>query len=263
MKKSKCLTLAAVVANFVLSSQGQNYEYQVTAPISGEFQQGAADPGMQYQGVGYNFFYDTLSETVYYNPTANTVDQVGTVTLSSTSFIGTFEDDKTTSGGVVIPAVVSVDYTLNNGNNTIYFNSGVQSVGVNPAMTWSLPFTESITVTTGGQTYNDILSGTISEDNTITSVSQFSPASIEISQGYESLNQPIFDPDLSDTVNAADGWSATLVDAVGDGSLNETYYVSPVTAYATPEPGTLALFSVGAFGLKLLLRRCPQRMASV
>jgi hypothetical protein len=255
MKKAKFLILATIFMSLVLCSQGQDYEYQFTAPISGSFQQGAADPSLNWQGVGYLFSFGTLSETAYYNPTANTLQQIGSFTLASTGFSGSFEDDKVIAGGSLIPATVSVVYTLNNGNSTVYFNSGVQSVGANPALNWSIPFTELITVTTGGQNYTDLLSGSIPEANTLTSVSQFTPASLSISQGYGQPSEEIRDPSLADQLTAADGWSGIIYDAIGDGSLSETYEVGPVTAYAVPEPGTLMMFSLGAIGFAFILRR--------
>jgi hypothetical protein len=247
--------LAAIFVGGALSCPGQDYEYQFTAPITGSFQQGACDPSMGFKGTGYLFYFGTLSETVYYNPTANTLQQIGSFTLTSTSFSGTFEDDKTGQNSTTaIPATVSVDYLLNGGNNTVSFNSGVQPVSANPALNWSILFTEAITVTTGGESYSDVLSGSIPEASTITSISQFSPGSIVISQGYPG-NMNIYNPSLQDTVSAADGWSSTIVDGIGDASLPENYQVGPVTAYAVPEPGSLTMFSLGAFGLMFFFRR--------
>jgi hypothetical protein len=256
MKKAQGLTIVAIFASLVLSSQGQDYEYQFTAPIIGGFQQGAADPNLEWRGIGYGFSFGTLSETAYYNPTANTLDQIGSFTLSATEFSGSFQDNQEIPHSTtVVPATVSVVYILNGGNNTVSFNSGFLPVGENPAMNWSIPFTESITVTTGGQNYTDVLSGSIPEANTITSISQFSPESIVISQGYSSVSQNIFNPALRDQVIATDGWSENIYDAIGDGYLGETYNVSPVTASAVPEPGALILFPVGAIGLIFILGR--------
>jgi hypothetical protein len=255
MKKSTFLILAAIFMCFAWSSSGQDYEYQFTAPITGQFQQGAADPRNSWQGIGQLFDFGTLTETLYYNPTANTLQQMGSFTLSATTFSGSFEDNKITSGGSLVPATVLVTYTLNNGNSTVSFNSGVLLVGADPAMNWSIPFTEAITVMTGGQSYDSVLSGNISEANTITSISEFTPGSVVISQGIPDSSVNIYDPNLVDTVNAADGWSANIYDAAGDGYLGESYYVNPVTAYAVPEPGTLIMFSAGAFGLMLIFRR--------
>jgi hypothetical protein len=129
-------------------------------------------------------------------------------------------------------------------------------VGANPAMNWSIPFTEAITVTTGGQNYSDLLSGSIPELNTITSISQFTPESIVISQGYyPNVYANIFDSSLQDMVSASDGWSERIFDGIGDGYLGESYYVSPVTANAVPEPGSLTMFSLGGFGLMFVFRR--------
>lgn len=253
MKNSRFLMLAATFVGCALSCPGQGYEYQFTAPITGSFQQGACDPSMGFKGTGYSFYFGTLLETVYYNPTANTLQQIGSFTLTSTSFSGAFEDDKTGQNSA-IPATVSVDYLLNGGNNTVSFNSGVQPISANPALNWSIPFTEAITVTTGGESYSDLLSGSIPEANTITSISQFSPGSIVISQGHPgSMN--IYDPSLQYTVSAADGWSSTIVDGIGDASLPENYQLGPVTAYAVPEPGGLAMFLPGVFGLMFFFWR--------
>jgi hypothetical protein len=253
MNKSKFLALATIFINITLSSPGQDYEYQFTAPITGQFQQGAWD--LSYgQGIGQLFYFGTLTETVYYNPTANTLDQIGSFTLSATEFSGSFQDNKVISGSV-IPATVSVVYILNGGNSTVSFNSGFLSVGANPAMDWSIPFTESITVTTGGQNYSDILSGSIPEGNTITSISQFTPESIVLSQGYNSDYAQIFDSSDVDIVSASDGWFGDIFDGVDDGSLIETYNVGPVTANAVPEPGSWTMFSLGGFGLMIAFRR--------
>lgn len=224
----------AAFMNVALASFGQDYDYQLTAPIDGWFQQGAADPGLNWEGIGQIFYFGTVSETAYYDPSANTLQQVGSFTLSSTSFSGSFEDDKVVSG-TLVPATVAVDYTLNGGNNTVNFDSGIQTVGVNPAFTWAIPFTESITVTTGGQNYDALISGVVQGGNTMTSVSQFTPSSIIISQGYQNLYEEIGSQYYS-PINASDGWSADIYDGIGDGSLNESYYVAPTLATAIPEP---------------------------
>ena len=256
MKITSILKLVSTgLMSLALPSMGQDYEYQFSAPINGWFQQGAADPGLDYQGIGQIFNFGTLSETVYYNPTANTIQQVGSFSISPTDFSGSFQDNKSV-GGNLIPATVAVNYVLNNGNSIVSFNSGVQPVGVNPAMNWSIPFSESITVTTGGQTYQSLMSGYIPEANTITSVSQFSPSSIVISQGYQNSSEEIgsqYDCDIS----ASDGWSAEIVDGIGDGSLSEYYYVSPVTATAVPEPGVDWL---AGFASVLTILRCQRRV---
>lgn len=256
MKTSPVIKLlSAGLMSLALPSMGQDYEYQFSAPINGWFQQGAADPALGYQGIGQIFDFGMLSETVYYNPTSNTIQQVGSFSISSTDFSGSFQDNQNV-GGSLVPATVMVNYVLNNGNNIVSFNSGVLPVGANPAMDWTIPFSESITVITGGQTYQGLISGYIPEANTITSVSQFSPGSISISQGYQNFSEDIGSQYNCD-ISASDGWSAEIVDGIGDGSLNEYYYVSPVTATAVPEPGAGWL---AGFAAALTILRCQSRV---
>jgi hypothetical protein len=266
MKKYISILTATGFVSLALSGQAQTYAYQFTAPINGYFQQGAADPSggagnhpRPWGGVSDIIDFGTLSETVNYNPSAGTLDQVGSFTLSSTGFSGSFEDDKYINGSLV-SGVVSVAYTLNNGSDTVSFDSGIQPVGENPTLDWSIPFSETITLTTGGQEYVDTISGDIPEANDITSVSQFTPGSIVISQGYQNLSKNIGDQ-YSAAFNTLNGWSGTIIDGIGDASLPDYYCVAPTTALAVPEleslpePDSLMIFVLGALGLKYLLSR--------
>jgi hypothetical protein len=258
MKNSRFLMLAATFMGCVLSCPGQDYEYQFTAPIIGYFEQSACDANT-LNGTQTDFQFGTLSETVFYNPTANTVQQIGSFTLNATSFSGSFGDPEPYPNG--IPAIVSLVYTLNGGDNTVSFNSGVESLngnGVNgppsTALNWSIPFTEAITVTTGGESYSALMSGSVPDAFGTTSISQFTPESIVISQ----ISDPdwnIFGAGPTVAISASDGWSSTIIGSGGDdGFAPETWQVDPVTAYAVPEPGSLTIFFVGGFGLMLALR---------
>ena len=252
------VVLTAIVFQFQCRCRAQTYVYQFSAPINGWFEQGAADPiggaGLRpWGGIGNIFDFGTMSETVYYNPAANTLQQIGYFTLDSTGFSGSFEDDKYVDGNLV-PGVVSVSYTLNNGNNTVSFGSGAQPVGANPTLNWSIPFSETISLATGGQDYVDTISGTIPEANDITCISQFSPNSIVISQGWENHTMNIGSQYYAN-FDASDGWTGTIYDGIGDGTLPYYYSLAPVTALAVPEPACLMIFTIGALGLKILARR--------
>lgn len=247
-----------MVFKFPSSGRAQAYDYQFTAPINGWFQQGAADPlgGVnlrQWGGIGNIFDFGTLSEMVYYNPAANTLQQSGYLTLGSSGFSGSFEDDKFVNGSLV-RGVISVSYTLNNGNDTVFFDSGVESIGADPTLDWSIPFSETITLTTGGKSYADTISGTIPEANDITSVSQFTPNSIVISQGYKNLSMNIGDRYFANFA-ASDGWSGSIYDGIGDSTLPYYYSTSQITAVAAPEPDSLVIFALGALGLKIVSGR--------
>jgi hypothetical protein len=260
------LQIVVVVSAIVFQFQcrAQISIYQFSAPINGWFQQGAADPsgganGLHFWGgVGDIFNYGALSETLYYNSSSDTLQQVGSFTLGSTSFSGSFEDDKYVNGSLV-HGMVSVSYTLNNGNNTVSFNSGTQPIGSNLTLDWSIPFSETITLTTGGQNYSDTITGAIPEANDMTRVSQFSANSIVISQGYQNLSMNIGEQYFAN-FNATDGWSGTIADGFGDQELDDYYYLAPITAYATPvyatpEPDNLIIFALGTLGLGVFLRR--------
>lgn len=248
------VVLSAIAFQFQLSGRTQTYDYQFSAPINGWFQQGVADPNDNWRGVGYIFDFGTLSESVYYDPSAGTLQQIGSFTLGSTEFSGSFEDDKYVNGNLV-PGLISVSYTLNNGDNTVSFNSGPQQIGANPTLNWSIPFSETITLATGGQNYVDTISGTIPEANDMTSVSQFNPGSIVISQGYQNSSMNIGGKYYTD-FDASDGWSGSIFDGIGDGSLPYYYSVAPITADAAPEPGSLMIFGLGALvGVKFLASR--------
>ena len=226
--------LCSIVACITLSSLAQDYVYQLTTSIDGWFQQGASDPALNWQGVGQIFDFGSLSETVYYNPTADTIRQVGSFTLATTTFSGSFQDNKVVQGVGLVAGVLSVNYTLNDGNSAVYFDSWTQPVGANAAMNWSIPFSETYSLMTGGLVYNGSVSGVIPEANTQTSISQFTPGSIVISQGNSVARE--IGSLATWSANAADGWSGVIYDSIGDNSSSENYYVPPVIAYAVPEP---------------------------
>ncbi len=256
--------------SLALSSLGQAQVYQFTAPIDGFQEVGASDLGNlgggAFPGVGFYLDFGTLSETVYYDPTANTLRQVGSFTIATTAKNLSFDETYSVSGNPV-PASVSVDYTFNGGNNIISFDTGIQPLNADPTtptgastnpsgfLNWAILYTASCTFTTGGQDYYGSFSGTFdfSSGTAIsTYVSQLTSSSLVIEQDQDTY---FGSPHPAASISAANGLTAIIANYVSDGVLYHQYSVTPTTATAVPEPSTLMILSLAAFGLKSIVPR--------
>jgi hypothetical protein len=282
MKIQKAVRIAVVcLVGIGIPLIGQCQTYTLSTPISGSLTMSAEDLNTGNSG-GVYFNFSTLSETVYINPVAATIEQWGTIngTLSAPNFsfqdvqqFGTFPSPITSVTGAVTVALAPPlgGISFDTGPQPISLGSGAYSFSGNLPMTLGGMFSGSYSVVTGGQTYNGLFSYQLNENeltiyyppNTFDTVSTAGyPNSIALS-GLSQTGPGGFSasPNPVSTVTAADGLQVELhvgaFSTSGSSEVELFNWASPGTITATelvPEPTTLSLLAFGMCGIIVLLR---------
>lgn len=240
-----------------LSSLSQAQVYQFTAPIDGFQSAGIFENGRSPSqfGAGGILTFGTLTETIFYDPVAHTMREVGSFTISPTSLYAGRSDDRVNTSGILIPAYMSVAYTFNGGNNTVSFDTGVKNLqdrgngqfSSGGPLNWVIPYSAYWTLTTGSQDYYGWFSGSYHlEGLKDTKISQITPDSLVIQQGNNRHTD--YDHPSQNYSITANGINYIISNEHFDNTTCQEYYVAPVTAFAVPEPGSLMLFTLGVFG---------------
>lgn len=195
--------------------------------------------------------FGSINGVVIYNPSASTVQMQGNVALNYSPNL-TFTDPHSNNGNTT-PASVSINYSIGNVNNGVLsFDTGPVNIG--DAMAVPIPVSGTYALSTGGQIYNGAFSYTLMLNTTfqIQSVNESSMTFTMddlLNHGGGHWRNPLAD------VNAQNGLEMALfAEDHSDGNSYYGWQLNNVTAIA-PEPGTLALLSIGGVGLILAARR--------
>ncbi len=234
---------------FVDAAAGQSYTF--TTPVSGgsevDLSFGAGSSGGMVTSFG------TLNETLYYDPLAQTLRQVGSVSLAPSN--GSFPIQWFAWPGPPASAPTgTASLVIGDGTGRLAFDTGIQPISPGSDQyywTLTLPVSGACTVVNGGQTN----SGSVD-------------FSFELGLGTEILSQTSSNLIVSEFVPGGAGGTygghgATEVANIGgialfDGSGDNTYQYSwnigSVSAVPAPEPGSLALLGLGAAMAAILVK---------
>jgi hypothetical protein len=204
------------------TGHAQTHEYYYSGPISGFISAGLTPSGLGQGGIAAAF--GTITETLFYNPTANTLQEEGSVTFNSRSegsfFISPQIDFPPEDVGLATVTVgnnggFQFDTTFRGASGEILVpvsGSGIYQ-GQEFSASWDLDFPMTI----------HILAAT--------------SASLTFSQNEQDFLEP----------------GSPVVDGLAtgndDGTFGEQWIQSSVVATAVPEPGSLALLGLGLSAL--------------
>jgi len=234
------MAIAAILGMGPATGNCQIQTYSYSGPVTGY-----AEVDLSPYGVGSGGFvtaFGTLTETLYYDPAAETLEQVGSVTVNKPSgFINIF------SSPYFPREFGSATLTIGNGGGISFDNtfSGVVSGGGASSVD------NLLVPVSGSGTYNgQAFAGNWSIDIPLTAqVSAASPTSLTFSesawQGAQQGQQVIPGTDLKD--------------AASDGTYYYSWQLSSIQAAAlpasVPEPNSLELLCLGLSALAFLRRR--------
>jgi hypothetical protein len=282
MKMQKAVRIAVVcLVGIGIPLIGQCQTYTLSTPISGFLTMSAWDENSGASG-GVTDNFQTLTETIYINPTAQTIEQWGTISgsLSSPNFtcqgieqLGTFPNPITSVTGNLSVALAPIGgvITFDTGAQPITLSGGAYTFNGNVLALSQ--FDGSYSLVTGGQTYNGSFNYQLMAQtyyyashtfNTISTAGY--PNSINLSglgpnggwwaAPFTAVTEPVTN------VAAANGFQMQL--SIGSSSLPyagdvEVFqWSSPGTIAAqevVPEPSTWALVGLGAIALLGVRRR--------
>jgi hypothetical protein len=237
------LPLVGSLLLVVSINRGMGQAYSFSAPISGRSDV-ALSFGTGSIGSGYTVF-GILNETLYYDPTAQTLRQVGSVTLSPVSDAFSIWC-QSAYPDLPNPPTGTANLTIGDGSGTLSFDTGVQNL----SSYWelSIPVNGSCTVVYNGQTN----SGPVNYSVNLTLSTQIlsaDPSSLVLSEGYDG-----FDDDET-YVATIGGWE--LYDGTDDGTYHYSWNLNSVTATAVPEPDASMLLWLAVPLLVFFRRRWP------
>ena len=248
---SLALTFSAVVAILPLSAHGQVYSF--SAPLAAKCQLAVMDWSSNPRPVGSASWINlnTITEAVYYDPIAQTIRQVGSVSLNSPSDVTLSFNDVQVVDGNPQSAAVTVDFSL---PSVLSFDSGVQPInGANiQFVPPSIPLTGSYSILAGGQTLTGSFGYSLDFQTSLTEISDATQTSLMISQSPSFYS--FYAPDIARGVTAANGMVFNVVGGISDGTYSSSWSLSPVTATVTPlicvpEPRSSQLFCLGLIAL--------------
>ncbi|MGA2604871.1 MAG: PEP-CTERM sorting domain-containing protein [Verrucomicrobiia bacterium] len=249
------------------SGTAYSQTYFVSTRVSGYVQLAVEDAaGATSACGGGTAGFGVLSDTVCLDLAANTIREIGSVTFAGGANI-TFEDGRIVAGSnglQLVDANVTVNLSV---PSALTFDTGVQPLLWVPAIQsyeftatlGSVPITGSYSVVTGGQTYSgplnyNLYTGMLLLFQQVATSSY--PAFITLSglRGGE-LQHP--GPQLV-YFTALDGLNIQLQAGEQDGTYSYGWNLGAIEAEMIPEPGSLALLSLGMCALSMVHRRRRQ-----
>lgn len=280
---------ALLLLSLSVQLAGRAQVYQLSTPISGSMTMNIMDfAGPSGSSGDFQLNCNSLTETVYLDPAAQTVREVGSISVTpSAQSIVINEIQQVPSQFPNPPESVSgtiTVYLAPGGGNVLSFDTGVQPATWNSASqsyafngaigSFLNPIIGSYSLVTGGQTYT----GTI--NYTLANINQYSPGQLSGNSAwtFDQLNSAGYpsaislgnlgnasqggvyssQPSTVADVTAADGFhmqlfpgTAGVTLAAGDLQWSST---GSVTAYLVPEPTSIAMLGLGALVLALLRR---------
>ena len=230
----------------ILTNEAGAQIYTLSAPVSGrsevDLSFGPGSSGSMRTSFG------TLTETLYYDPFAQTLRQVGSVNLNPPS--GSFSMEYFAwLGPSSSPPTGTAKLTIGLGTGLLTFDSGTQPVspGANQCFwTLSLPVSGVCTIVNNGQTNSGLVNYSV-DLSLATIVLSASPTNLVISESATA--------GAIGATKVADVGGVALYNGTDDNIYYYSWNLGSVTATPTPEPGSLVLLGFGATMLAFLRRR--------
>jgi hypothetical protein len=295
MKITKSVRIAALsLVSFAIPVTGHCQTYALSAPITGAMTMSAQDLNGPTGSTGsFQLNFSTLTETIYLNPVAQTIEQVGTISAtpsaSSLSFQevqqipGVFPNPPTSVTGNVTVALAPTGggLSFDTGPQPVTWNASDGAYTFDGSVSGFNNLVGSYSLVTGGQTFSGSFTYQLSLKQ-----SQFGPLTPSAFNAVSTTGYPntltlgglgggggelgLFQssPSVVANVTATNGFNMAL--SVGDrSSVNGAgesgwgvgeflEWSSPGTVTATelvPEPTSLSLLAFGILGIIFLRRR--------
>jgi hypothetical protein len=245
-------------------------KYFVSTPVNGYVQLAVEDAAGSGSACGSgNAGFGILNDTVYLNLNADTIREVGSVSLGGGGNF-TFDDGRIVNGSNGLQ-FVAANVTLSlSVPNALSFDTGVQPLVWVPAIQsyvftaplGSVPVTGTYSVVTGGQTYNGALNYNLYTGMLLlfqqVSTSGY-PAFVTLA-GFNGGELQHPGPQLV-YFTALDGLNFELQAGEQDGTYSYGWNLNPMEIQADliPEPSTVALVALGTCTLTALHRRRRRR----
>lgn len=242
MKKSALFQIvAAILVNCILAVTADSQTYHFTAPISGF--SGIALSFGSGGGGGSSMTFGTLDETLFYDPVANTLRQVGTVSIDESHFSFGIND-----GGFYGGSYGNADLTVT-GGGTIAFDTGTLGHSGPSSWLWDLKIPVTGTVSFHYYGYQASLANPVIVDNAPISYSY----ALRLTTGILAATPESLTVSEQQFLGALKGsgvfgFPDILFDGAGDNTYHYAWQLPATTATVVPESSSLAILGCGLLG---------------